>query len=208
MLQRKLQKSLHSWVSFLPVAIFLTSCDSIIASGRRFNSPFPELSQIAVFSIAWLLPGLFLWVLASMDWSDMDIGYGANGIVLVPKDTGNMYHGDTSAGNFMANLWFAAYPIGYFYYTHLDRLTFPLTGFPNIDWLLFRIILPLSFLAVIVWFIYVIHTSSFVIFRWLVLTWQILVLLVSINLLGWLLALFIPWFLKLVVDLVLWLFQR
>jgi hypothetical protein len=62
MLKKKLRKRSQSWLFALTIAIPLTGCDIIIATGQRFDSPFPELSQIAIFSIAWLLPALLFWV--------------------------------------------------------------------------------------------------------------------------------------------------
>jgi hypothetical protein len=133
------------------------------------------------------------------------IGYGSDGPVF---STDKFIPGDPSAAKHVANTWLAAYPIGYFYYTHLDALTFPLTGFPNIDYILFRICFPLFILVVIFFSVDVIRKSSFFIFRGLIFCWKILVLFASINLIGWILVLFIPWFFKLAIDLVSWLFQR
>jgi hypothetical protein len=121
--------------------------------------------------------------------------------------TGKTVPGDPQSANFLANLWLVAYPIGYFYYTHLDTLALTLTTFPNLDWILLRIIFPALSLALIAWVILVIRefSDSFFIFRWIILVWKILVSLATINLIGWL---FVPWLLKLVIDLASWLFQR
>jgi hypothetical protein len=206
--KKKAQQRLSPWLSALPVAIFLTSCDSIIATGVRFSSPLPELSKIAAFSIIWLIPAFLIGIFVSIDHDEMTTGYGSDGIVFLP--TGKTVPGDPQSANFLANLWLVAYPIGYFYYTHLDKLALTLTTFPNLEWILLRIIFPALSLALIAWVILAIweFSDSFFIFRWLILGWKILVSLATINLIGWLLALFVPWLLNLVIDLASWLFRR
>jgi hypothetical protein len=198
------------WLSALPIALFLTSCDSIIATGGRFSSPFPELSQIAAFSIIWLLPALVLWGNTRSNHPETRYGGHTGDGQPVYLETGRIIPGDPSLANFVANLWLVVYPAGYFYYihTHLYTLIFPLTGFPNIDWILFRIIFPSSFLAAIWMLIDVIRKSPFFFIKWIIFCWKVLILLASINLLGWLLALFIPLFLELIMGLVSWLFRR
>ncbi|QSV55058.1 MAG: hypothetical protein HEP80_15415 [Dolichospermum sp. UKL201] len=199
----------------LPLILFLTGCDAIISTGEKMSFPFPELSQIASWSVMWLCPALGLLILISSNWPETTTGHGFDGqgnFVTVFVPTGKTIPGSPEAGIYMAILWLVAYPIGYFYYTRIVTLDLSLTGFPNIDWILLIIILPLFLLALICWFIAIISTSESIFCKSLIICWQVLIILASLNLLGWLLFLLVPPFIKFIIELLTnffsWLFKK
>lgn len=204
----KPQKSLqYCWILSSPLIIFLTSCDRIIATGERLGSPFTLSSQVADSSIWWLLPAGLLWLLTGAYYGEQ-VGYGYNGIVVIPGQSQATPEEKTTAANFVANLWLVAYPVAYFYYQKFSKLSISLTSFPNLDWVLNKIIFPLALLLLIIWCISKIRRLSSLFSESLIRGWQIFIGLASLNLLVWLLFLFIPWFFQLLVNFVSWLFQR
>lgn len=190
----------------LQIALFLTSCDRVIAGGS-FSSASPEklVSKFSGFPTEswffkfWVLPALFIWVYGRFDRPETTRSGHTSGGEPVYLETGRIIPGDPSLADFGASLWLIGSPVGFFYYISIDTL--PLTGFPNIDWILFKIIFPLIIFAFIYKLVDVIRKSPFFIFRWLTFCWKMLFRLVGI-------ACLVLLFMSFIMYLVSWLFHR
>ena len=136
------------------------------------------------------------------------VGYGANGVVVIPGQTQVTDEEKTRAANFVTNLWLVAYPVASVYYQHFSELSISLTSFQNLDWVLSQVIFPLALLILIIVGILKIRRSSSLLSESLIIGWQIFIAIASLNLFVWLLLIFIPWFFQLLANFLLWLFQR
>jgi hypothetical protein len=192
--KKKIYQKLLSWSSVLPVAIFLTSCNSVIVAEERFSF---ELSQHPVFFLVFIFL-LFLQMMLHMvgilafDGNIREfllwIFFGYTNDDLLDRML-------TRPVKFLIPLWLIFYPIGFFYFKYLNALPSPLIGFPNVDLILFRIIVPVFFLGLMAFAIQLtrVFSNSFFIFRWLWFGWYILVPLTKFTCVVGVTASFVLW---------------
>jgi hypothetical protein len=186
--KKKVYQKLLSWSSALPVAFFLTSCNSVIVTEERFSS---ELSQHPVFFLVFIFL-LFLQMMLHMvgilafDGNIREfllwIFFGYTNDDLLDRML-------TRPVKFLIPLWLIFYPIGFFYFKYRNALPSPLI----------RIIVSVFFLGLIAFAIQLtrVFSDSFFIFRWLRLGWYILVPLTKFTCVVGMTA-----------SLVLWIFRR
>jgi hypothetical protein len=188
------------------VLIFLSSCDGIIMFGGQTTSPARELIQIAQCLAIWLFPAglLFFWIGTDSDETTTHYGSDSEGnTVTVYIPTGRVIPGNPKLAILSANIWLFLSPIGVVYYALLSYLNLSMTGFPNIDWILLKIVFPLLFAVVTIRLIKRISALSLPVGGMLRSFWYALIILSAIHVLGWLLTIAVP----IVLQIILALFQ-
>lgn len=186
----------------------LTICTNILLGNVPTDSLINYSIIIRDFSWWWVLPAGGVFAYIGTDHQGIKLsGWTSEGHPVYTGD-GEIIPGDPETAAYIAHLWLLAYPIGYFYYTNIKTETLSLTGFPNIDWIMFIIVFPLLFIFLIFKIIILIHDSSFWGCKSLIFFGNILVLIVSINLLGWIIFWLIGWLYPLIIDFVSWLFNK
>ncbi|WP_339881161.1 hypothetical protein [uncultured Algoriphagus sp.] len=111
-------------ISFAIIAIFLTSCDQIEQVGKNTDSTILyKLSQLATWSVPWLLIGIIIYFFIAQDREEMrdDFVSGRNfsgkyETVFTKVPTGKIIKGDPEAARFIGIFWIICYPIGHLYY--------------------------------------------------------------------------------------------
>jgi hypothetical protein len=197
------------WSSVLPFILVLLSCSSAIAIGKRDKFPylgFKEMSGILAHVAGWwLLPAFIIWAffIANREEKTAVEGSGIKtGSFTLRVPTGRMIEGNPEAANWFANFWLIVCPVFSAYFALCNFLSVPqemfsLTGFKNLDWVLFRIVFPATLLFLTARLINIVSTSSSFICRWLVFIWKSLIVLISVNaLIYWVVIPGMSWLLK------------
>ena len=195
------------WSSVLPFILFLVSCSSAIAIGKRDKFPSFSLNDVsgicAYMAGGWLVPALMIWIACSLSYDEKTAVEGSGsktGSFTLWVPTGRTIKGNPEAAKWLANFWLVAVPVFSIYYALFAVLTkgiFFVTGFKNLDWILFYIVFPSILLLLIARAINILSTSSFFICRWLVFIWKSLIVLMSANaLMYWIAIPGISWLLK------------
>jgi hypothetical protein len=200
------------WSSVLPFILVLISCGSAIAIGKRDKFPSFGPSEVsAIFAYAaggWLVPAFIIWAFFSSNYKEKISVEGSGtktGSFTLQVPTGRTIEGNPEAAKWVANFWLVAYPVFSVYFAAsyavarlvLTKETFSVTGFKNLDLVLFCIVFPSILLFLITRFINIVSTSSFFICRWLVFIWKSLIVLMSVNaLIYWAVIPGISWLLK------------
>jgi hypothetical protein len=225
-LKKKVHQKVLSWSFALPGVIFLTSCNSVIATRGRVGSPLFELGQhpvfleifnpvffvvftfLLIFQVIGDISAIFtfweekkhegirkllIWVFfyyfdIFIDYRDIYDYFSVPGFIFVSF---------FSPIDFLIPLYLFVYPVGFFYFKYINALPFTLTRFPNLDFLLFWIIFPVLFFALIAWVIIVTRTSNFFVFRCLWFVWKTLCTFVKFTCI-----------MLLITNFILWLFWR
>lgn len=134
--------------------LLTTGCSSIEEAGTRAGTPFTQLSQLCIWSFAWLLPAVAFYIKTAGPHIRTRDGWGPRG--------GFSSTAQDAKRNAMcaAMLWIALYPFYYFYYpvfSHAEDIV--ITGRPNMDWALLKVIIPVGALPLIVMVITLVFRS-------------------------------------------------
>jgi hypothetical protein len=186
--------------ALLPL-MFAMGCGRIEAAGEAAGSPFAALSKLAIWSWAWLLPGVLMGGIVSSDRDEVQTVSGkkwdsreGHSTFTIEVPTGRKIPGDPEAGELLLVLWLTAYPIGYFYYPIFIRAhEIVLTGRPNLDWSLIKIAIPIAIVCLMFGLIGFARTSKSAFAQALASVWMLLIGCGVLNLAAWLVVILARW---------------
>lgn len=127
-MNRQLSKAIAN-IFLSSLVIIFTSCEEITQVGRNTDSTLLyKLSQLANWSLLWLIPPVIIYFLIARDRDEMTETVasgrtfsGKYETIFTKVPTGRIIKGDPEAGLFIAILYIACYPIGYLYFGFLHH---------------------------------------------------------------------------------------
>ena len=144
-------------IIFLSLVFLFTGCEEIEHVGRSTDSIILyKLSQLANWSVLWLIPPLIIYFLIARDRDEMRetlvSGRSTSGkyeTIFTKVPTGRIIKGDPEFGKLMGLLWVICYPIGYLYYNFLTNTEVQIGSSVEFNVFIFLMLIPAIILTVI-----------------------------------------------------------
>lgn len=187
--------------TFLLVSFFcLTACEALENLNENIGV-FESMTLLAIWSLWWLIPALFLYCFLMVDKEDTKTisgtVYSTNNDGQVSEhyvSKGEIVKGNSVLAQIIMFFWLLLYPLMYFYWPLFkDANKIAFLGFPNLDWFILKIITPLTIIIgcyMLSRFLFKSKTEIAKLFKILL---QIIFALGVLNLCIWGLANFIEW---------------
>ncbi len=172
--------------------ILLTGCTVVTTAGEALGPPMEELSRLATLSWGWLLPAFWLWNELRQDRAETvsrsASGWSAQGEYVqatVSVPTGRTIPGDPRKARLVAWTWLMVFPFGLAYWPTWQAESRRFTGYQNLDLFLVKAGIPLAVLGLAYLMSRWLTTGTSAPVRWLARGWMAVVLLGTLNFVGW-----------------------